>query len=110
MGHYWRERRFVDLTPIDTFLQDLVTAAPPHHFATESGVVMMARQVESALGVAVLVTVLGPVTSALACHRFLEGMFASVARASPGPDRDGSTTCRALALATLPERTRSGAL
>lgn len=55
-----------------------VSAAPLHHFATGSGVVMMARQVGIVLGVAVLVTVLG--------HPSRVGAPAAF-QLYPGPDR-----------------------
>ena len=41
-----------------------VSAVPPQRFATGSGIVTMARQVGIVLGVAILVTVLGPATGA----------------------------------------------
>jgi EmrB/QacA subfamily drug resistance transporter len=47
-----------------------VAAVPPQRFATGSGIVTMARQVGIVLGVAILVTVLGPATGAGALPAF----------------------------------------
>lgn len=51
---------------LPTLVGAAVGAVPPHRFATGSGVVTMARQVGIALGVAILVTVLGRPSSPLA--------------------------------------------
>ncbi len=85
---------------LPTLIGAAVSALPPQSFSTGSGVVNMARQLGSVLGIALLVAALGaPDDRGWAKNAFVHGWWLMVAAAA--------ATAVSLLLARSPERTEA---